>query len=96
MIALLDLIAGFPEPDTAWIGWLILDQSCQGRGLGSRLVEALLEGLSGAGFAQVKLAYVQSNPQSQAFLAEKRFFPSPFRFGRARGNGALAPMERIL
>ena len=96
LIALLDLIAGYPEPDTAWIGWLILDQSCQGRGLGSRLVEALLEGLSGAGFARVKLAYVQSNPQSRHFWQKNGFSPVPSDSEGARGNGALAPMERIL
>lgn len=96
LIALLDLIAGYPEPDTAWIGWLILDQSCQGRGLGSRLVEALLEGLSEAGFARVKLAYIKGNPQSRHFWQKNGFSPVPSDSEGARGNGALAPMERIL
>mgnify|MGYP000597566553 CR=1 FL=1 len=91
MIALLDLIAGYPEPDTAWIGWLILDQSCQGRGLGSRLVEALLEGLSEAGFARVKLAYIKGNPQSRHFWQKNGFALTGQR--TPNENGAYLPME---
>ena len=59
-------------------------------------MEALLEGLSGAGFARVKLAYVQSNPQSRHFWQKNGFAPVPSDSEEARGNGALAPMERVL
>lgn len=94
LTALLDLIDGYPEPDTAWIGWLILEQDCQGRGLGSRLVEELLEGLRGAGFARVKLAYIKGNPQSRRFWEKNGF--SPLRPEEAVDAGAPVPMERLL
>lgn len=94
MTALLDLIAGYPAPDTAWIGWILLEQGCQGRGLGSLLVEELLEGLRGAGFTRVKLAYIKGNPQSRRFWQKNGF--SPLRPEEAVDAGASVPIERLL
>lgn len=31
LIAVMDLILGYPEADSAWMGWLILSPACQGR-----------------------------------------------------------------
>lgn len=82
LIALLDLIAGYPEPDTAWIGWLILDQSCQGRGAGLPAGGGAAGGAERGRICPGKAGLHQGQPPEPAFLAEKRFFPSPFRFGR--------------
>ena len=50
LIAALDLITGYPSPDTAFIGFFMLDASAQGCGLGSRLVSELFDGLAAQGF----------------------------------------------
>lgn len=76
LIALLDLIAGYPAQDTAYIGWFILDCTLQGRGLGTAMISELLSALKPAGFRAVRLAYVQNNPQSARFWQKNGFVPS--------------------
>ncbi|MBR2706723.1 MAG: GNAT family N-acetyltransferase, partial [Mogibacterium sp.] len=35
LIAVMDLITGYPESDDAFIGWLMVNGEMQGRGIGS-------------------------------------------------------------
>ncbi|MCK4027236.1 GNAT family N-acetyltransferase [Streptococcus suis] len=66
LVAVLDLIDGYPAADTAYIGLFMVEQAYQGRGLGSTLVEEIIAGLPGR-LKKVRLGYVSSNPQAKAF-----------------------------
>lgn len=71
--AVLDLVIGYPDPDTVWIGFFMLDAVFQGRGLGSQIISELLEALAGYGFRRAALGVVSGNPQSEAFWAKNGF-----------------------
>lgn len=76
LIGALDLITGFPKPETAFVGFFMLHKDVQGAGLGSALVGDLLAFLKDAGFQAVRLMYVKGNPQSAAFWAKNGFSPT--------------------
>ncbi len=67
LIAMMDLIARYPQEDMAFIGWFILDADCQRQGLGRRLVNAVIRMLAAQGVAEIRLGRVQDNPQSEGF-----------------------------
>lgn len=76
LVALLDLVTGYPTEDTAYIGWFMVDARWQGRGLGSRLIGRLLERLAEAGYTRIRLAYVKGNEQSRRFWEKNGFAPT--------------------
>lgn len=76
LAAMQDWIEGYPREDTAYIGWFILDADYQGRGLGSALVQRLLDRISARGFARIRLAYVRGNEQSCRFWLKNGFLPT--------------------
>lgn len=76
LAAVADLITGYPEPKTLYIGFFMLDAAYQGRGLGSQLVGRLLCRAAQGGFSRVRLAYVKTNPQSAAFWRKNGFLPT--------------------
>lgn len=73
LIAMLDAICGYKEAETVWIGWYILDQSVQGKGVGSALIDEILEYYAKAGFQSAALAIDEGNPQSEAFWMKNGF-----------------------
>ena len=75
LIALLDMIADYPQPGTAHIGFFMLAAARQSCGLGSRLVQELLDALRAAGFRRVRLGTDIGNPQSAAFWTKNGFCP---------------------
>lgn len=91
--ALLDLIDGYPGPETAWIGFFMLDEALQGRGFGSALVSELLAALAAAGFERVRLGVVVGNPQAGAFWRKNGFRPLG---GPRPGEPRVQVMEREL
>jgi GNAT superfamily N-acetyltransferase len=76
LIGALDLITGFPAPETAFVGFFMLHKDVQGAGLGSALIGDLLAFLKDAGFRAVRLMYVKGNPQSAAFWTKNGFTPT--------------------
>lgn len=75
LAAVLDLIDGYPSAETAYIGLFMVDGRFSGQGIGSHLVEELLEELKTAGFSRVRLAYQKANPQSTRFWTKNGFQP---------------------
>lgn len=75
LVAILDLIDGYPTEDTAYIGLFMVDANRSGQGLGSMIMAELLPQLA-TRFKKVRLGYVESNPQSSHFWAKLGFFPT--------------------
>ena len=75
LAAVLDLIAGYPDERTAYIGFFMLNVDDQGRGTGNAMVEALCAYLRQAGFEAVRLGFERDIPQSSHFLMKNGFKP---------------------
>lgn len=75
LLAVLDLIDGYPDGQTAYIGFFMVDAARSGRGLGTALIGELCEYLRAAGFSRVRLAYGVNNPQAARFWTKNAFVP---------------------
>ncbi|MBR0482002.1 MAG: GNAT family N-acetyltransferase [Firmicutes bacterium] len=73
LIALLDLITGYKEPDDAFIGWFIVDAEKQGRGIGSQLFADIRAALSGLGYDKLRLGCVKENKEAESFWTSQGF-----------------------
>lgn len=94
LVAVLDLILDYPQEETAYIGFFMVDASCQGQGLGSSILQEIAGSLKEIGFAKIRLAIDEGNPQSEAFWTKNGFVKT----GERHPNDFLAylPMERGL
>ena len=82
LAAIMDLILGYPEKNTAFIGLFMTDVRYQHRGVGSQIISGLAAYLSacgcekirlGVGFRRLRLGVDKGNPQSHAFWTKNRF-----------------------
>ncbi len=76
LAAVMDLILGYPDGRTAFIGLFMVDAARQGRGLGSRIVGETLACVKALGYCAARLGYVQGNAQSRAFWEKNGFAPT--------------------
>ncbi|MDW8751561.1 GNAT family N-acetyltransferase [Streptococcus suis] len=75
LVAILDLIDGYPTAEIAYIGLFMVDTNLSGQGLGSIIMAELLPQLA-TWFKKVRLGYVESNPQSSYFWSKVGFYPT--------------------
>lgn len=75
LICVLDLILHYPQKDTAFIGFFMLDKEYQGQGIGSELFEELSSFLASHSFNKIRLGYVKGNQQSEKFWKKQGFQP---------------------
>ena len=73
LCAVLDLIDGYPDEKTAYIGFFMVAGARSGRGLGRGIIESLCSYLRGAGFSAVRLGYDVGNPESGGFWRGRGF-----------------------
>ena len=88
--AVLDLILDYPTEGTAFLGFFMLDAALQGRGTGSALLGEIRAALRAAGYARLRLAIDEGNPQSEAFWTKNGFVKTSERF--PNGSSAYLPM----
>lgn len=94
LIAVLDLIRGYPAEGCAFIGFFMVDASRQGTGIGSQLISKLLDRLRDSGVFRVRLAYVEGNEQSRRFWEKRGFLEVDAPIDQ--GEYKVVPMERRL
>ncbi|HEM3671243.1 TPA: GNAT family N-acetyltransferase [Streptococcus suis] len=75
IVAILDLIDGYPTAEIAYIGLFMVDSRLAGQGLGSKIIAELLSQLA-THFKKMRLGYVESNPQSSHFWSKVGFCPT--------------------
>ncbi|MFC6175589.1 GNAT family N-acetyltransferase [Companilactobacillus huachuanensis] len=75
LIAILDLITGYPAPKDAWVGFFMVDAKCQKKGIGSNIFTDLENSLDKNGIERIELAFPKGNEQSQQFLLKNKFLP---------------------
>lgn len=73
LIAVLDLIDGYPKPEIAFIGFFMMNKAFQGRGLGSALIGELAAALRDLGKEAIRLGIDKGNPQSTHFWKKNGF-----------------------
>lgn len=73
LVAVMDFIDGYPDETTAYIGFFMMNQAYQGKGIGTKVVLDLFSYLKEIGFKTVSLGYEKSNPQSSHFWKKNQF-----------------------
>ncbi len=73
MMAVMDLIHGFPNDKTAFVGFFMMNKQFQGNGTGTSLMEEVYEYLKEYGFQYVRLCFAKGNPQSEHFWLKNGF-----------------------
>ena len=76
LVAILDLITGYPEHDDAFIGWFMVDAELQGRGIGSRIFADIRAAMKGQGYDYLSLGCVKDNAEALAFWKAQGFRPT--------------------
>lgn len=93
LAAVLDLILGYPNEKTAYIGFFMMNKEYQGKGIGTQIISECAEHLADLKFEKIRLAIDKGNPQSEAFWTKNKFI----KIGDEVRNeySAYIPMERV-
>ena len=73
LVAVMDLIDGYPDADTAFIGFFMVNKDLQGQGTGTAIVRDVLAALRALGYTAVRLGIDKENPQSNHFWRKNGF-----------------------
>ena len=73
LIAVMDLIDGYPEPEIAFIGFFMMNKDLQGHGIGTAIIQETAAYLKTTGKAAIRLAIDKGNPQSMHFWKKNGF-----------------------
>lgn len=94
LTAVMDLIYGYPDERTAFIGFFMMNAAMQGRGIGSQIIAYVLNQLSEKGFLSVRLGYVRDNAQARKFWNKNEFVAIKETIGNV--DGPIILMEKQL
>ena len=73
LVAVMDLIDGYPDSGWAFIGFFMMNKELQGRQIGSGIIEEVCRSLKTAGIRAVRLGIDKGNPQSAHFWKKNGF-----------------------
>lgn len=76
LVAVMDVIRGYPDERAAYVGLLMVDGAHHGRGVGTQVARAELRRLRAEGFSRVRLAYIQGNEPARRFWTKLGFEPT--------------------
>ena len=94
LIAILDLITGYPEDDDAFIGWFMVDAAMQGQGIGSQLFADVRAAMQSQGFDFLTVGVPKGNTEAVDFWEKQGFAVSGKEM---KWNGyEVAMMERSI
>lgn len=94
MIAVMDLIDGYPQKECAWIGFFMMEKEVQGKGIGTEIITDVCTYLNTIGFGKVQLGYIKGNAQSEAFWIKNQFYKTGKEV--ARDGYVIVVMEHLL
>ncbi len=75
LVAIMDLIVGYPEPDDAYIGWFMVDESLQGQGVGSGIFADVRAAMQAQGFDHLEVSCPKSSESGMQFWYAQGFTP---------------------
>ena len=73
LTAVMDLIVGFPNSSTAFIGFFMVAAEDSGRGIGTGIIDELCAFLKENGFEFIRLGRAKGNPQPERFWHKNGF-----------------------
>ncbi|WP_294318832.1 GNAT family N-acetyltransferase [Pseudobutyrivibrio sp.] len=73
LIAVMDLILGYPDEETAYVGFFMTDVSVQGKGVGSAIISEMSKFICSQGYSDIQLGWVKDNPQAEHFWLKNGF-----------------------
>lgn len=73
LIAVMDLIDGYPEEDIGYIGFFMMKRALQGKQLGTAIVREVTAYLKSIGKKEILLGIDKGNPQSTHFWKKNGF-----------------------
>ena len=73
LVAVMDLIDGYPDPETAYIGFFMMNRKYQGRNIGSAIIGETADRLREMGKTTIMLGIDKENPQSVHFWKKNDF-----------------------
>ncbi|MCQ2467653.1 MAG: GNAT family N-acetyltransferase [Clostridia bacterium] len=73
LIAIADIILGYPENDDAFIGWFLVDGVEQGKGIGSQIFADIRANLKALGYDYISLGCVKENEIAVKFWESQGF-----------------------
>ena len=73
MVAVLDLIDGYPEPDIGYIGFFMMNAALQGKQIGSEIIQDVCSYLKQIGKTAIRLGIAKDNPQANHFWKKNSF-----------------------
>ena len=73
LVAIMDLIDGYPTREVAYIGFFMMNPQYQGKQIGTAIIGETVEYLCDAGKTAVRLAIDKGNPQSTHFWKKNGF-----------------------
>jgi ribosomal protein S18 acetylase RimI-like enzyme len=73
MIGVVDLLRGYPSPTDWYIGLFLLSPEVRGAGLGTSVVDEIVERVRAEGGRALHLIVLENNPRALAFWRRHRF-----------------------
>ena len=73
LVAVMDLVDGYPDQGTAYIGFFMVNLHYQGKRVGTSIIDEVTEYLRSIGKTAVRLAIDKGNPQSTHFWKKNEF-----------------------
>lgn len=73
LVAVMDLIVGYPEEKIVFLGFFMMDKAIQKNGIGTEIIGRACMYLKEIGFHAVQLAWVKGNPQAEHFWMKNHF-----------------------
>lgn len=73
LIAVMDVIKGFPHEKTVYIGFFMTHVTIQNKGIATSIIDDLSQYLSTIGIHYIQLSWVKNNPQATHFWLKNKF-----------------------
>lgn len=73
LVAVLDLICGYPEPDDAFIGWFMVAADLQGQGIGSQIFADVRAAMQAQGYDYLQVVAPAANDDAINFWKSQGF-----------------------
>jgi len=73
LIAVLDLVCGYPESDDAFIGWFMVDADLQGQGVGSSIFADVRASMKAQGYDHLELKCPKASESARVFWEDQGF-----------------------
>ncbi|MBP3894198.1 MAG: GNAT family N-acetyltransferase [Atopobiaceae bacterium] len=85
LVAVMDLVCGWPDDRAAFIGWFMVAADMQRQGIGSQLVADLRGALEAQGFTHIELQLPERDSDGIEFWKEQGYLPTGEQIEGPRG-----------